>query len=370
MTEENKVQLASAKTPADRQSNTHPSAQAGHPESQGMRPRRSRAPRFKDRRDLPRSRRLAPIERPQRQEGAGTPDDTVKIIPLGGLGEVGRNMCVLEYKNDIMIIDVGFGFPEEDMPGIDYTLPNIAYLDGKQERIKGIVLTHGHMDHIGGLPYLINRLGNPTIYAMNLTRGLAIKRHQEFPHLPELDINIVHSGEIIHLGEFEIEFFHVNHNIPDDTALIITTPAGRIVHTADFKFDPQPLNEKPADLNFIKSIGDRGISMLMSDSTGAEKDGKSISESVIQENLEKIFEESSGGGMILAATFSSIINRIQQLITLSEKYGRKVVFDGFSLKSNVEIAKEFNQIKIKKETQIPITEIDRYPRSKITLIGT
>ena len=383
MTEENKVQLTSVKIQADRQSNVQRRGPASPDQHRGNRPpttfdsskvvgnrpRRSRAPRYKDRRDLPRSRRLAPIERPQRQEGT-TPDDTLKIIPLGGLGEVGRNMCVLEYKNDIIIIDVGFGFPEEDMPGIDYTLPNIAYLDGKQERIRGIILTHGHMDHIGGLPYLINRLGNPTIYAMNLTRGLAIKRHQEFPHLPELDINIVHSGEIIHLGEFEIEFFHVNHNIPDDTALIITTPAGRIVHTADFKFDPQPLNEEPADLNLIKSIGDRGVSALMIDSTGAEKDGKSISESVIQENLEKIFNESANGGMLVAATFSSIINRIQQLVTLSEKYGRKVIFDGFSLKSNVEIAKEFNQIKIKKETQIPISEIDRYPRSKITLIGT
>ena len=362
MTEENKVQLASTKT----QERGHVSQD----QHQGSRPRRSRAPRYKDRRDLPRPRRLAPIERPQRQESAGASDETVKIIPLGGLGEVGRNMCVLEYKNDIIIIDVGFGFPEEDMPGIDYTLPNIAYLDGKQERIRGIVLTHGHMDHIGGIPYLINRLGNPTIYTMNLTRGLAIKRHQEFPHLPELDINRVHPGEIIHLGEFEIEFFHVNHNIPDDTALIITTPVCRIVHTADFKFDPQPLNEEPTDLNFIKSIGDRGVSVLMIDSTGAEKDGKSISESVIQENLEKIFNESTGSGMIVAATFSSIINRIQQLITLSEKYGRKVIFDGFSLKSNVEIAKEFNHIRIKKETQIPVTEIDRYPRSKITLIGT
>src|SRR3989344_1713958 len=206
MTEEIKTQLASAKTPV------YSSTSGQHTgRSESQRPKRRRTPRYKDRRDLPRSRRLAPIERPERQESLGTPDNTVKIIPLGGLGEVGRNMCVLEYKNDLVIIDVGFGFPEEDMPGIDYTLPNVAYLDGKQDRIKGIILTHGHMDHIGGLPYLINRLGNPTIYAMNLTRGLAIKRHQEFPHLPELDINIVKSGEVIRLGEFEIEFFHVNH---------------------------------------------------------------------------------------------------------------------------------------------------------------
>ena len=287
MTDETKAQLVLAKTETNRQ----PSIRRADGRSGSGRLRPRRRERYKDRRDLPRPRHLIPLERPGRQDGGNSTDETLKIIPLGGLGEVGRNMSVLEYKNDIMVIDVGFGFPEEDMPGIDYTLPNIAYLDGKQERIRGIVLTHGHMDHIGGIPYLIQRLGNPTIYATNLTRGLVIKRHEEFPHLPELDINLVHPGEIIHLGKFEVEFFHVNHNIPDDTALIITTPAGRIVHTADFKFDPKPLNEEPADLDFIKSIGDRGVSVLMSDSTGAEKDGKSMSESVIQENLEKIFEE-------------------------------------------------------------------------------
>lgn len=329
---------------------------------------RSKFPRYEDRRrNLPRSRRLIPLARPEKGEEVAK-RDALKIIPLGGLGEIGRNMSVLEYKNDIIIIDVGFGFPEDDMPGIDYTLPNISYLDSKQDKIRGIIITHGHMDHIGGLPYLIQRLGNPTVYASDLTRGLIIKRHQEFRSLPELDINLVHPGEKIHLGNFEVEFFHVNHNIPDDTALIITTPVGRVVHTADFKFDPKPLNEKPADLEFIKSIGDRGVTVLMSDSTGAEKEGTSISESMIQENLEAIFKEATG--MIIAGTFSSLINRIQQLITLSEKYGRKVVFDGFSLKTNVEIAKELNQIKIKKGTQIPIDQIDRYPRSKVTVICT
>src|SRR3989338_1993075 len=331
---------------------------------------RRRSPRYKDRRDLPRTRRLAPIERPEQVAHAGTAEDSVKIIPLGGLGEVGRNMCVVEYKNDIIVIDVGFGFAEDDMPGIDYTLPNISYLDGKQDRILGIILTHGHMDHVGGLPYLIQRLGNPPIYTANLTRAIAIKRHQEFPHLPELDITLVDPKEHnkITLGQFEIEFFHVNHNIPDDVALIISTPAGRIVHTADFKFDPKPLNEQPADLDFIRSIGDRGVTVLMSDSTNAEKEGKAVSESVIQDNLEVIFKEVTG--MLIVGTFSSMINRVQQLVTLSERYGRKVIFDGFSLKSNVEVAKELNQISIKKETQIPISDIDRYPRNKITLIGT
>ncbi|MEX2052862.1 MAG: RNase J family beta-CASP ribonuclease, partial [Candidatus Paceibacterota bacterium] len=330
--------------------------------------KRGRAPRYKDRRDFPRSRRLIPIVRPDKEKGEEAGKDSLKIIPLGGLGEVGRNMTVIEYKEDIMIIDVGFGFAEDDMPGIDYTLPNISYLDGKQDRIKGIVITHGHMDHVGGIPYLIKRLGNPTIYTASLTRGIIIKRHMEFPELPELDIEIVQPGETITLGQISVELFHVNHNIPDDIGLIIDTPAGRIVHTADFKFDPKPLNEAPADLDFIKSIGDRGVTLLMSDSTGAEKDGTAVSESVIQENLEVIFKEATG--MLITGTFSSIVNRIQQLITLSEKYGRKVVFDGFSLKSNVEVAKELGQIKMAKGTQISAEQISDYPRSKVTLIGT
>lgn len=330
---------------------------------------RRRAPRYKDGHDLPRPRKLAPIEnRPTREITEHENDKTMKIIPLGGLGEVGRNMSLIEYHDDILIIDVGFGFPEDDQPGIDYTLPNVSHLEGRQNKIRGIVLTHGHMDHVGGIPYLINRLNNPPVYAANMTRGIIIKRQMEFPSLPQLDIELVKPGDKIQLGEIEVEFFHVNHNIPDDTALIITTPAGRIVHTADFKLDPTPLNEPPADLEFIKSIGDRGVTVLMSDSTGAEKEGTTLSESTIQDNLEIIFKEAKG--RIITATFSSLINRIQQLITLSEKYNRKVIFDGYSLKSVIEFAKESGQLRIQKNTQIPIDQIDNYPDKNITVIGT
>lgn len=331
-----------------------------------------KAPRYKDRReDLSASRKLPPILRPHKEvKGEELGKDTLKIIPLGGLGEVGRNSCVIEYKNDIIIIDIGIGFPEDDMPGIDYCIPNFSYLEGKEKNIRGVIFTHGHMDHIGGLPYVLQKLGNPPIYTMKLTHGIIAKRHIEFPFLPELDVTVVEKGESVMMGDIRVEFFHVNHTIPDDTAIIIETPAGRIVHTADFKFDETPLNEEPADLEFIKSIGDRpgGVSVLMSDSTGAEKAGKTLSEQVIQDNLEIIFKESKG--MIIVGTFSSLINRIQQMIVLAEKYGRKVALDGFSLKSNIEFAKETGQIRAQKDTLIPIDAIDDYPRSKVMIIGT
>ncbi len=339
-------------------------------------PRRRKAPRFKDtyrsgRRGagVRQSSRIMQTVRKEQERDTDTKQDTLKIIPLGGLGEVGRNMCVMEYKGDIIIVDVGFGFPKDDMPGIDYVLPNIAYLEGKQDKIQGILITHGHMDHVGALPYLMQRLGNPPIYTANLTSGMIIKRHLEFPELPELDLNIIKPKDNIKLGQyFDVSFLHVNHNIPDDVALIIKTPGGTVVHTADFKFDATPLNEDPADLEYIRTIGDAGVSVLMSDSTGAEKEGNTISETTIQDNLEIIFKESTG--MIITGTFSSLINRIQQLITLAEKYDRHVVFDGFSLKSNIEMAKKFNQIRMQQHTQIPIEQIDRYPRSKVILIGT
>lgn len=294
---------------------------------------------------------------------------TLKVIPLGGLGGVGKNMTVLEYKDDILIIDIGLMFPQEDMPGIDFIIPNIKYLENKKDKIRGIILTHGHLDHTGAFPYLQEKLGNPPIYTADLTKGLLIKRHQEFRHLPKPEIHTVKGDDIEKFGDyFEVRFFHVNHTIPDDLALVIKTPVGTIFHTSDFKFDATPLNEEPVDLIKLKKIGDEGVLLLTSDSTGAENSGHSISEKTIQENLEIIFKESKS--LIIASTFASLINRIQQLIELSEKYDRKVIFDGLSMKSNVEIAKELKYIKIKKGTQIDVKQFHEYPRSKITLIAT
>lgn len=294
----------------------------------------------------------------------------IRIVPLGGLGEVGKNMSLIEYGDEIIIIDIGLRFPEEDMPGIDFIIPNVSYLEDKKDRIVGLIFTHGHYDHIGALPYLRERIGDPDIYTGALTRGMLIRRQEDFSHQPELRIHTVKDGDEVKIGEnFQVKFFHVNHSIPDDFGVAVTTPVGTVVHTSDFKFDPTPLYDKPANYNQIKSIGDKNVLVLMSESTGAELEGHSLSEKDIQENLDLIFREATKG-MVVAGTFSSMINRIQQLIIISERYGRKVVVDGYSMKMNTEISKELGYIKMAKGTQIKPDQINDYPREKITAIVT
>jgi len=295
---------------------------------------------------------------------------SLKIIPLGGLGEVGRNMTILEYQKEILIIDMGFRMPEEDMPGIDYIVPNIEYLKGKQKNILGIVFTHGHYDHIGAVPYLIEKIWHPNleIYASPLTRGIILKRQGDFPLQPKLEIDEVKDSSEIKLGPFKVLFFKQNHNIPDNLGLFIETPVGNILHTSDFKFDPAPVNDLPTNFWKLRDLAKRKILLLLSDSTGAEEEGHSFSEKEILENLEEIFKKS--GGRIIAATFASLINRIQQIITLSEKYNRRVCIEGYSMKTNVEISKVLGYIKSKKGTIISAKEIVNYPDSKITILCT
>ncbi|MDP3764515.1 MAG: ribonuclease J [bacterium] len=309
------------------------------------------------------------------EQQAKTPQkNCLRIIPLGGLGEVGRNMTVIEWRDydkddrDILLIDAGVRFPEEDMPGIDLLIPNIKYLEDKTDKISGLIFTHGHFDHIGALPYMLERLENPMIYAAPLTKGLVIKRHEEFKQLPKLMIDEIRSGDKRKIGVFEVEFIHINHSIPDDMALLIKTPVGNIMCTSDFKFDHNPVIDKPAEIDRLKKIGDDGLLLVMSDSTGAEEPGHSISESDIQDNLEKLIKEAPG--RIIVGMFASAINRVQQIIAISEKYNRKVVVEGFSMKAAVEVSKVLGYIKTKKGTLISASESNKYPDSKITVLGT
>jgi ribonuclease J len=279
-------------------------------------------------------------------------------------------MTLFEIEGKILICDVGFRMPGEDMPGIDYIVPNISYLKNRRKDILGIVFTHGHYDHIGAVPYLIDRIWHPglEIYASPLTRGIILRRQEDFPNLPNLNINEVKNGSRIKMGPFRIEFFHQNHNIPDNLGLFIETPVGNILHTSDFKFDPNPVNDLPTDLQKLRAIANRKILLLLSDSTGAEEENHSLSEKTIEKNLEEIFKKVNG--RIIAATFSSLINRIQQMISLSEKYGRKVAVEGYSMKTNVEIGKVLGFIKAKKGTIIKGKEINEYPDSKVTVLCT
>jgi len=213
------------------------------------------------------------VQKPFRKQIKREKEQNIRVIPLGGLGEVGRNMMLLEYENSILIIDMGFRMPGEDMPGIDYIIPNISYLKGKNKNILGVVFTHGHYDHIGAVPYLMERIGNPPIFASALTQGIILKRQEDFPYQPKLEAIGVQNGSKIQLGPFKIEFFRQNHNIPDNLGLFIQTPIGNIIDTSDFKFDNSPVNDLPTDFEKLRSFSRRGVLLLMSDSTGAENEG-------------------------------------------------------------------------------------------------
>ena len=277
-------------------------------------------------------------------------------------------MCI-EAQGKILIIDMGLRMPEEDMPGIDFIIPNISYLKGKERDIVGAVFTHGHYDHIGAIPYLIDRLGAKLpLFAAGLTRAIIIRRQEDFAHLPTLNITQIKDGDTVNLGPFTVEFFRQNHNISDSMGLFIQTPVGNIIHTSDFKFDETPVYDLPTNFAKLEDMGKRGVLLLMSDSTGAEEQSHSLSEKTIMENLEEIFKTAKG--RIIAATFGSLINRIQQLIALSERYGRKVAVDGYSMKMNVEICKKLGYIKSQKGTLITVDQVQNYPDSKVALVCT
>jgi ribonuclease J len=292
----------------------------------------------------------------------------LKIAVLGGLEEVGRNCTLIEYGDDIIIIDLGLQFPEEDMPGIDYIIPNISYLKGKEKNIRGVIITHGHYDHIGGIPHLIPQLGYPPLFSLPITTAIIKKRQDDYKDLQPLNINNVGIGDKLKLGIFDVEFFHLNHNIPDSMGVVIKTPEGTVIHTGDWKFDYQPTGELPADLQRIAAIGKEGVLALLSDSTNAYHPGHQISESEIGLTLEDIIAKTNG--RIIIGTFASLLSRIKQIIENSEKLGKVVALSGFSMKGNVEIAKELGYMKFSPKTLIDIRNIDKYPPNKVVILCT
>jgi ribonuclease J len=304
------------------------------------------------------------IQTPKSAPGKGV----LRVIPLGGLEEVGRNMTVFEFERDIIIVDMGLQFPDEDMPGIDYIIPDVSYLKGKEKNIRGVLITHGHYDHIGAIPHLMEKIGNPPIYMTELTRGIVMKRQEDFQDKPALNVHTVKKIDRLRLGSFDVEFFHVNHTIPDAVGIVIRTPMGTVVHTGDFKFDHSPISDAPADIAKIARIGSENILALMSESTDSRTPGYSLSESKIAKTIDEIFERTEG--RLIIATFAALVSRIQSVIVACEKHGRKLAVDGYSMKTNVEIARTLGYLQSRKGTIIPISKVNEYPDGKVAIICT
>ncbi len=304
-------------------------------------------------------------KRKERAHGRGA--DKLRVIVVGGNEEVGRNCTLLEYGNDIIFIDMGLQFPEENMPGIDYAIPNMSYVKGKENNIRGVVITHGHYDHIGGIPHVIPEIGNPPVFAMPMAAGMIKKKQEDF-HGRSINLKQIKIDDVLHLGAFKVSFIHLNHSIPDAVGVIIDTPEGRIVHTGDWKFDFHPSGTAPADFGKISRIGNEGVLALLSDSTNADKPGHQISEREIGDNLEQLIKDVKG--RVIIGTFASQLSRIKQIFEIAERLGRKIAIDGYSMKTNVEIAKQLGYLKFLPNTIITPEQMDNYPKHKVMLICT
>lgn len=291
---------------------------------------------------------------------------TLRIIPLGGLGEIGKNMMLMEYGDSIIIIDCGLMFPENDMLGIDIVIPDISYLVENKDKARGIIITHGHEDHTGALPYLLPHVNVP-IYATRLTRGLVEVKLKEHKLLDLVRLRTIEPGDILTLGPFKIEFFHVCHSIPDGVGLAITTPVGLVVHSGDFKFDYTPVDGQLTDFHKLAELGGRGVLLLLSDSTNAETPGYTPSESSIGETFDRVF--SKARGRIITATFASNISRVQQIIETAYRHGRRVGVVGRNMANNIKMAIELGYLNVSGEL-LTIEEINRLPPDKVVIVCT
>lgn len=294
--------------------------------------------------------------------------ENLKIIPLGGLEEIGKNMTVFEYGEDIMLLDSGFGFPDDELLGIDIVIPDITYLKNNKERIKGIVLTHGHMDHIGSLPFVLKEINVP-IYGTKLTLGLVEVRLEEFKDsLDPVELIEIKPDEIFNLGCFKIDPIRVSHSIPDAVGYAITTPVGVVVHTGDFKIDYTPIDGDMIDLAKFAKYGSEGVLLLMADSTNVMRPGNTMSEMSVGKTFDEIFMKSDE--RIVVASFSSNVHRVQQVVNAAHVSGRKVAFSGRSMFTVTEVAMNLGYLKIPEDVLIDVRNIDKYPDNEIVLVTT
>ncbi len=292
----------------------------------------------------------------------------LRIIPLGGLSEIGKNMTVVEYENDIIIIDAGLMFPGEEMLGIDLVIPDISYLLEKKEKIRGIIITHGHEDHIGALPYLLPQLNHVPVYSTKLTQGLISVKLKEQRALSGVKLEVIPPGGQFTLGKFKIEFFPVCHSIPDSVGLIIFTPVGTIIHSGDFKLDYTPVSGKPTDLSRLAQLGAQGVLLLLSDSTYAELPGYTPSEKVVGETLDRIMAEAPG--KVIVTTFASLVSRVQQVIDSAAKHQRRVCILGRSMTDTVNMAMDLGYLNVPNGILARLDELRGMPHNKIVLITT
>lgn len=336
---------------------------AGHKPHAGQKPNAGKNPQH--------TQRPKPAPKPKAsQKPAGKIQKGVlRIIPVGGLNEVGKNMMALEYENDIIIIDMGFEFPSDDLLGIDYVIPDVSYLEENKKRIRGIFITHGHLDHIGGISYILPKLDYPPIYATRLTCGLISKRAEEFKQVSLMKLHETDPKETIKLGQFQVDFFRVMHSIPDAVGIEVTTPVGKIVHSGDFKFDDNPPEgQAHADIAKMKALGDKNVLALFCESTNSLKEGHSMSESEVAKVLEKAIGDAPG--RIIVASFSSQIGRLQQVINAAQKHNRKIYVSGRSMRQNIDIASKLGFLRQPKEMIRDIKKYKTKDNPRETLILT
>jgi ribonuclease J len=308
-----------------------------------------------------------PKDKKEKEALVTTSTKKLKVIPLGGLGEIGKNITVFEYGDDIMIVDCGMAFPDDEMLGVDLVLPDTTYLTKNKGRIKGIVVTHGHEDHIGALPYFLKEINVP-VYGTRLALGLLENKLVEHKILSSCKLRTVTQGETIDLGVFKVEFISSNHSIPDTVALAIHTPAGIVVHTSDFKIDYSPISGETITLQRFAELGRKGVLLLMADSTNAERPGYTMSESTVGEAFEEIFANAKT--RIIVASFASNIHRIQQVVNAAVKYGKKVAICGRSMVNVCNKAIELGYLTIPKGVLVEIEQIKKYPQDKLVIVST
>ncbi len=295
--------------------------------------------------------------------------NVVRIVPLGGVEEVGRNMFTVETNNDIFIFDVGFQFTsEEGSPGVDYLLPNTSYLEKNQDRIRAVFITHGHLDHIGGIPFLMNRFGNPPIYTQNLSAVMILKRQEEYPDMPKPHIITVEPGSSHTIGSTRVHFFPVTHSIPDSMGIMVETPYGNVIATGDLKLEHEDGVAVPSEVKKWTEMGAKKNLLFIADSTNAEMEGFSIPDKKVHDTLEEIIKTVKG--RLIIGTFASQFERLMKIIQLSEKYGKKIVMEGRSIKTNLEIAQKIGLLTLDKATIISAQEIGDYPPDKVIVLAT